>query len=129
MTKYRRLRRISNISNLRVSNRVFWAAVFLIGCAIISRPAPSQDKKKDPDGHFNTLTVHQLILTDDSGINRGHLGVFPKGEAELTLFGINNDTYKNSISLTADTTSSIIEVSGDKNVTLYGPAGPTKPRQ
>jgi len=111
---------------LRISSRVFWAAVFLIGCAIISRPAPSQDKKKDPDGHFDTITIHQLVLKDSNGSIRGHLGVFPKGEAQLSLFGVNEDSYKYSISLTADSSSSTIGVEDDKNAFVYGPTGPTK---
>lgn len=55
------------IRQIRISNRVFWAAVFLTGCAIVSRGANSRGDAPD------VIQAHRFEVVDDTGKTRAVL--------------------------------------------------------
>lgn len=99
---------------IRISNRVFWAAVFLAGCAILSGRAGSQDAK-GKDGTFDTLTVKHLIVVNKDDNPRGFFEMTDSGGAELLLFGTES-RKKLSVRAFADNGSAFLTVEDDKNI-------------
>ncbi len=72
----------------KVSNRVFWAAVFLAGCAVVSgrsqsQNASSQTAKVDT---FDTVRLHRLELVDNAGHVRLSAGITKTGGTSVNLY-------------------------------------------
>jgi hypothetical protein len=110
----------------RISNRVFWAGVFLAGCAILSGRVGGQS---NPDGEatFERLFVREIYLKDTkTGKIRGFFGFTSKDNPDGTgiVLQSNDGAAHNTLHMRArPDVGAIMSVTNDKKVTMVTALG------